>query len=537
MYVGYFKAVSDSVHDRPWKMILGNIGVYFSSGKFSNYSTKLRLNAIPQIRFTSWPMPVADTFQYVKLTATYTAQGGEEYMTIGNFDYFKQFNILHIEPSLYRYRDIITGLGFQNVIDDVSLVADTTRPMLSPTDFSLGPDTTICLTGYTIGGQPFFLHYWWNTGDTSRLIQVTKSGKYWCTVDFGCSTYTDTVNFNIDTSFKLFHIADTALCAGKPFIARAPKGYAHYNWSNSTTADSAFYYSPGMHWVHVTSLCGQSYTDTFRLVNTPAVTPGININTQPPIVLCSGTPITFVTNNTGGGFNPTYQWYKNGILIPGATSATYSDSLLVHADTLTVAMYSAAGCPVTQPTISNKVGCTVYSVLPTSTLISADPGTTIIPGQSVTFTATPANGGIAPEYLWYLNEAPVLYDQSGAWTVSGLRDGDVVKVRLESNEHCPDPPLVFSSSLTIRANAAGTGSFAALPGVKVYPNPANDFITIEGAEGSALVIHNSLGQRVMQLRLSSNKQMIDIAALPANMYILKLTDKQGNRRSARIWKR
>jgi hypothetical protein len=161
----------------------------------------------------------------------------------------------------------------------------------------------------------------------------------------------------------------------------------------------------------------------------------------------------------------------------------------------------------------------------------------IIPGQSVTFTAAPVNGGAAPEYLWYLNEVPVFYDQTGAWTVSGLRDGDVVKVRMESNEHCPDPPLIFSNSLTIRANAAGMGSIAALPGVKVYPNPANDFITIEGAEGSALVIHNSLGQRVMQLRLSSNKQMIDIAVLPANMYILQLTDKQGNRGSARIWKR
>jgi hypothetical protein len=108
---------------------------------------------------------------------------------------------------------------------------------------------------------------------------------------------------------------------------------------------------------------------------------------------------------------------------------------------------------------------------------------------------------------------------------------------MESKASCPDPPLVYSNSLTIRANAAGMGNIAALPGVKVYPNPANDYVTIEGADGATAVIYNGLGQRITELSLESRKQVIDMRALPANMYILQLTDNKGNRGSTRILKR
>src|SRR5690606_17509868 len=120
-----------------------------------------------------------------------------------------------------------------NHITDISLVSDSTLPTISLDEFSLGPDTVVCPnTPLTVGGQSHFLHYWWSTGDTTWQIQVTQPGTYWCTVDYGCGTYTDTIHILPPTPPAPFNLPDTALCAGRPYTAHAPEGYARYLWSS-----------------------------------------------------------------------------------------------------------------------------------------------------------------------------------------------------------------------------------------------------------------------------------------------------------------
>jgi hypothetical protein len=70
---------------------------------------------------------------------------------------------------------------------------------------------------------------------------------------------------------------------------------------------------------------------------------------------------------------------------------------------------------------------------------------------------------------------------------------------------------------------------AALEGVTVYPNPAADVITIEGMGKGTYTISNAIGQRLLQGSLSSQKQSINIAALPTGSYLLLLSDANGNR--------
>ncbi len=524
--------------------VLGNLGVLFSNNKVKDFNTFL-LHATPQIHLTSWPLPPPDTFGYTRIKASYTAVGGEQYMTIGNFDWYAQLNpIAYLRDTVHygtynRVTDSLVVLndtyGFNICLDDISLVRDTTQPMISLSEFSLGPDTTVC-SGATIGGQPYFLSYLWNTGDTTRFLHVTQSGQYWCRVDFGCNTYTDTINVTIKSPPPPFHIPDTALCAGRPYLARAPKGYATYAWSNGAGADSTYFYYPGHLWSRITDYCGQSYTDSFRLVNTPSTVPGININTHPPIVLCDGTPTRFVTNITGGGYQPGYQWYKNGVLLAGETDSTYLDSTLVNGDTLVVALHSNAGCPVTQPTFSNHAGVTVYPNLPTAVSIQATPDSTT--GGPVTFRAQPTNGGPNPRYQWFRNSLAVAFDTSDTYVVNDLQEGDFVSVMLESREHCPAPALSFSRELIVRHGrlTLGVGTRPQPRAVRVYPNPVTGQVIIEGAEGAKAMLLNSVGQELLRIHISNMQQRVDMSALPAGLYLLQLRGSEGWRQGYKLMK-
>ncbi|MBS1616563.1 MAG: T9SS type A sorting domain-containing protein [Bacteroidetes bacterium] len=77
--------------------------------------------------------------------------------------------------------------------------------------------------------------------------------------------------------------------------------------------------------------------------------------------------------------------------------------------------------------------------------------------------------------------------------------------------------------------ALSVSGMAALQGVSVYPNPAADVLTVEGAAGADFVLSNLVGQQVIQGRIHNAKEGINISALPSGSYLLQLTDKEGRR--------
>ena len=72
-------------------------------------------------------------------------------------------------------------------------------------------------------------------------------------------------------------------------------------------------------------------------------------------------------------------------------------------------------------------------------------------GTSVTFTATPTNGGSSPSYQWKVNGGNVGTD-SNTYTTSTLSNGDVVSCVLTSNAPCVATPTVTSNPLTMIVN-------------------------------------------------------------------------------------
>ena len=76
-------------------------------------------------------------------------------------------------------------------------------------------------------------------------------------------------------------------------------------------------------------------TEACKVVTTTISAPQVTITSSASGAVCSGTAITF-TATVGCIPTPTYQWYKNGAIIPGANSSTYSTSSLANNDQINV---------------------------------------------------------------------------------------------------------------------------------------------------------------------------------------------------------
>ncbi len=67
--------------------------------------------------------------------------------------------------------------------------------------------------------------------------------------------------------------------------------------------------------------------------------------------------------------------------------------------------------------------------------------------------------------------------------------------------------------------------------ISIYPNPATNELTIEGAQNTAMVICDVVGKVVMERKLIGAKETIDISALNNGVYVVQVYDAMHNTRS------
>jgi hypothetical protein len=121
--------------------------------------------------------------------------------------------------------------------------------------------------------------------------------------------------------------------------------------------------------------------------------------------VCAGTNVTFMATPTYGGANPLYQWY-NGVNLVGTNSRefTYAPA---DGDKIKVVMTSnSSSCLLNSPATSNEITMSAKAFLTASVSIAAE-AISVCTGTSVTFTATPTNGGVNPSYQWDNGGTPV----------------------------------------------------------------------------------------------------------------------------------
>ena len=107
-------------------------------------------------------------------------------------------------------------------------------------------------------------------------------------------------------------------------------------------------------------------------------------------------------------------------------------------------------------------------------------------------------------------------------------------------ENCSAPKLTASAMAdslrkAVRAVLSVDASILA-SNLKIYPNPTTDKFTIEGVQGGKANILSIVGQQMMSVTITSNKQVLNFSGLPAGTYMLVLTRADGTTSSTRITK-
>jgi hypothetical protein len=195
-----------------------------------------------------------------------------------------------------------------------------------------------------------------------------------------------------------------------------------------------------------------------------AVTPSVSINSSAGTSVCTGASVDFTATPTNGGSSPSYAWTINGN--PAGTGATLTTNSLTNGAVIQAILTSNAACAVPTNANSNSITMTVNSSLIPAVSISSDLGNTICSGSSVTFSATPTNGGTTPTYAWTLNGNPTGTNTS-TLTQTTLSQGDVVALTITSSDACANPTTATSNSITLSVNPTVT------PSISITANPGN----------------------------------------------------------------
>jgi len=268
------------------------------------------------------------------------------------------------------------------------------------------------------------------------------------------------------------------ICAGTPvtFTATPTNGGTTpaYQWKvngvNTGTNSAVFTYTPVNNDV---VKCILTSSIIVCVASNPATSNSITMIVSPllPVSIsitpssnpsCAGNLVTFTAFPVNGGSPPSYQWKVNGISV-GTNNSVYSFTP-ANGDIVTCVLTSNALCATGSPATSNSVTMIVNPNLPVSVSITASENP-FCAGGSVTFTATPSNGGALPQYQWKVNGVNTGAN-SFTYTYNPV-NGDQVSCVLNSSLPCIQNNPATSNTITMTVNT----SLPASVSITANPNP------------------------------------------------------------------
>jgi hypothetical protein len=307
-------------------------------------------------------------------------------------------------------------------------------------------NTTTTLTGSSIG----------NLTTTTYFRAVVKNGT--------CTLNSAAVMITVDpVSVGGTVTGGTTICSGSTSVLLTLAGNTGtvVRWESSvnpfsswtTIANTSTTYTSGA-LTQTTQFIAVVQSGVCSTANSATTTVTVNPITVAGTVsggttICSGSTsgLLTLTGNTGNvvrwesSVSPFSSWTTIA-----NTNTTYTSNSLTQTTQFRAVVQSGV-CGILNSTATT---ITVNPNLPASVIIATNVSPTICPGTSVTFTATPTNGGTNPTYQWKLNGTDIIGATAAIYTSSTLLNGNKVTVALTSNATpCSTGSPATSNEITI----------------------------------------------------------------------------------------
>jgi hypothetical protein len=336
-------------------------------------------------------------------------------------------------------------------------------------------------------------------GAATASYIANTSGNYRMKVTsgVGCAAYSSaiTVKVNPLPSTTLTITGGTDICNGNASTILAPIVYGYtYQWRDlgvdisGATSNPLYAKVAGTYSVKIIDSNGCTAVSSDVPVTVKFVKP-FYIHPYGNTFFCDGEKTKLATQS---GFT-TYQWYLNGVFIPGATDT------FVYADKN--GKYSVQ---VQDPTNGCYATSTGFNII-------------VIPAPDTPFItkigsrlSTTVKGVF---YQWYKDGVEIAGATDSFINVTGI--GGIYKVKVTNSREC-------SKSAEIDLNPSSiNNSMSTTYYVKVYPNPTNDKLNIDAPEGISVNLVDLQGRVLLQQK---EARQIDMSQYATGVYILQFVN-------------
>lgn len=459
----------------------------------------------------------------VKVTLTSSAGSGNQWLKNG----------VAISGAVARtYLPTLTGTytvkttnagGCGAVSDPVTITINPLPPVPVITAsgvLKLCPGTSVTLTSNAATGNQWYKDNVIITGATARTYKAVAAGSYMVKVKNSSNcistslvtkvTYSDNPAVPVITASGPLNI-----CSGLSvtLTSSATTGNQWYKDGVAISGAVARTYKAtvaGKYTVRATNAGGCFATSlaksviVYALPAVPVVTPA------GPVTICPGTELTLTSTAA-----TTYQWYKNNVLIAGATARTYKANATGK---YTVIVGNGYACKATSLPVTVTVGAN-----PAKPVVKANGPLVICAGKTVTLTSNTVTGN-----QWY-KDGRLLIDSVGKAIIVSTQGKYLLKVSNATGcSTASDTFAVVVNAIPAvpRITASGALAFCSGKSVTLTSNSAtgnrwykND-VALTGDTTNKLVVNSSGNYRVVVTNASgctntSLTTVVTVNPLPA----------------------
>ncbi|MCC6251893.1 MAG: gliding motility-associated C-terminal domain-containing protein, partial [Bacteroidia bacterium] len=261
---------------------------------------------------------------------------------------------------------------------------------------------------------------------------VSTSGIYNDTI-IGSNGCDSIIQVNLNILASSYDTIQAGICNGQPYML----------------PDGSIVNAEGVYDVVFTNSLGCDSIVTTVLTSGANLQAVVQIASSPSGQVCQGVPVTFTAGSINGGTAPVYQWFVNGVPVPGQTMNEFTAFNLNDGDQISVQLTSNEPCVANQVVMSNIIVQEVIAPLTASVTILTTQMFPACSGTPITFTAQMINGGNNPTFQWFVNGVPVLGANNDTLVIDSLQNNDIITLNASSDFPCITNAIAYSNSIVV----------------------------------------------------------------------------------------